>query len=82
MGARTFQVPTKIWNNISRSEQWSANQRFLDRTIARGDEIILATPPSKTSAHSFPAQELEYLKSHGYEASVDGTRMLKLLEWK
>lgn len=29
---------------MSEAERWAANQKLLDRMIARGDEIVLATP--------------------------------------
>ena len=44
LGARRFQIPTEVWNKMSPAEQWAANQKFLDRTILRGDSIRLATP--------------------------------------
>ena len=76
IGARRFNVPTWVWNKISPAEQWAANQRFLDRTIARGDEIILATPAGQARDGSFFARELTYLAGKGYTPSADGLRML------
>lgn len=35
-GGRTFSVPTDVWDAMSPEEQWAANQKFLDRAIARG----------------------------------------------
>ncbi len=34
--ARRFNVPDWVWNGMSDAERWAANQRFLDRAIARG----------------------------------------------
>ena len=44
LNARRFSIPTNVWNSMSKSEQWAANTKFLDRTIARGDNILLASP--------------------------------------
>jgi RHS repeat-associated protein len=76
LGARRLNVPQSVWDRWSDAERWSANQRFLDRTIARGDEITLATPYWQARAGSFFARELEYLAGKGYSPSKDGLRML------
>jgi tetratricopeptide (TPR) repeat protein len=47
LNARIFDIPTPIYNKMSEAERWAANQKFLDRAISRGDEIILATPLNK-----------------------------------
>lgn len=60
-----------------REERWTANQKFLDRMIVRGDEILLATPLDQVRPGSFFAKELEYLSSKGYIPSDDGTRLIK-----
>ncbi len=44
LGARRFNVPTKVWDRMTPAQQWAANRKFLDRMIARGDDIVLATP--------------------------------------
>ena len=44
IGARKFQIPPSVWNKMSAAEQWTANTKFLDRMILRGDKIRLATP--------------------------------------
>jgi RHS repeat-associated protein len=46
-GSRIFDVPSDAWNAMTTEEQWAANQRFLDRAIARGSEIRLATPAAE-----------------------------------
>jgi hypothetical protein len=76
LGARRFNIPTSVWNKMSPAQQWGANQKFLDRMIARGDEIVLATPAGQARAGSFFARELEYLAGKGYAPSADGLRML------
>jgi len=77
LGARRFNVPTNIWNKMSPAQQWAANQKFLDRMIARGDQVILATPANAARAGSFFARELQYLKSQGYQLADDGLSMFK-----
>ncbi len=34
-------------------EQWTANQKFLDRMISHGDNIRLATPLNKVKPDSY-----------------------------
>lgn len=60
---------------MSEIERWKANQKFLDRIIDRGDDIILATPLKKVRPGSYFARELEYLSSKGYVLSADGTKL-------
>jgi RHS repeat-associated protein len=71
-GGRTFQVPTKIWDSMSTTEQWAANQRFLDRAISRSSDIRLATPASRAREGSYFERELQYLQSNGYTVAPDG----------
>ena len=74
-GGRTFQVPKHIWDAWSPERQWAANQKFLDRAIARGSEIRLATPANAAREGSFYERELQYLTSKGYRPNEGGTRM-------
>ena len=78
IGARYFNVPSNIWAKMSPSEQWAANVKFLDRMIARGDKIVLATQVKSikevTGAYR---QELDYLVSKGYKLTSDGLRLVK-----
>lgn len=76
-GARRFNIPEDIWNKMSETERWTANQKFLDRMIARGDDVVLATPLDKVRPGSYYARELEYLSSKGYVPSADGSRLIK-----
>ncbi len=80
MGARRFNVPEPVWNKMSDAERWGANQKFLDRMISRGDEIVLATPLDRVRPGSYFARELEYMSSKGYRPSADGTRLIKAIE--
>jgi RHS repeat-associated protein len=71
-GARTFNVPTAIWNKMDDAARWGANQKFLDRAIQRGASLLLATDPSKIKAGSFLAREVKYLQGLGYKLVKDG----------
>lgn len=77
IGARTFQIPTKIWNKMTPAQQWEANQKFLDRMILRGDNIRLATPLNQVKPGSFYQKELNYLFDKGYKVSSDGLWLVK-----
>ena len=77
IGARTFQIPTKIWNKMTPAQQWGANQKFLDRMILRGDNIRLATPLNQVKPGSFYQKELNYLFDKGYKVSSDGLWLVK-----
>lgn len=76
LGHRWFDIPTQAWEKMSEAERWAANQKFLDRTISRGDEILLSTPLDKVRPGSYFARELEYLSSKGYRPNADGTRLV------
>ena len=39
LGANRFSIPTSVWAKMSTTARWAANQKFLDRAIARGDEF-------------------------------------------
>lgn len=70
-----FDVPESAWARMSPDEQWAANQRFLDRTIARGNEIRLSTRADRARPGSFYERELEYLISKAYMPNRRGTRL-------
>ena len=78
IGAKKFSIPTEIWNKMSPAEQWAANQKFLDRAILRGDDILLSNPVKNINDVSGAfRQELDYLINKGYKLNFDGTKMLK-----
>jgi hypothetical protein len=77
LGARRFSVPTSVWNKMTDAQRWVANQRFLDRMIRRGDDILLATPLEKVRPGSYFQRELDYLFGKGYRLSPDGTRFIR-----
>jgi hypothetical protein len=71
-GHRYFYVQEKP-NSV---KEWRANRKFLDRTILRGDRIVLSTPAYWAKMRTGFSRELAYLKSRGYTVSHGGTRML------
>ena len=77
MGARHFNVPTNIWNKMTPAQQWTANQKFLDRMILRGDNIRLATPLDLVRPGSFYQMELNYLFGQGYRVSSNGLWLIR-----
>lgn len=77
IGARTFQIPIKIWDKMTPAQKWGANQKFLDRMILRGDNIRLATPLNQVKPGSFYQKELNYLFDKGYKVSSDGLWLVK-----
>ncbi|MFN0062272.1 MAG: FG-GAP-like repeat-containing protein [Myxococcaceae bacterium] len=76
LNARAFNVPTRFWDAMSKEAQWAANQRFLDRAIRRGDEIILTVPKKDVRPLSSLERELDYLGGRGYRFSHDGRSMI------
>jgi hypothetical protein len=76
LGARRFNIPTSVWNKMSEAERWAANTKFLNRMIARGDDVILATRADLAKPGSYFARELEYLLSKGFKISEDGLRLI------
>lgn len=79
LGVRHFNIPTPIWKAMSPPERWAANQRFLDRAIRRGDDIILATPLEQVhiGQGTYYEKELDYLLDRGYVVSSDGRHLVR-----
>ncbi len=78
LNARRLNIPANIWNKMTPAEQWAANVKFLDRTIARGDIIVLANPVKNINDVSgFFRRELDYLIEKGYRLSKDGTQLIR-----
>lgn len=76
LGAKRFNIPTPIWEKMSDAQRWGANQKFLDRLIQRGDEVILTTPIGKISPGTYLEREVNYLLGKGYQAADQGSRMV------
>ena len=76
LDARRFEVPPETWERMTPAERWEANRKFLDRTISRGDEIVLSNPASQAKPGTTFYDEIKYLESRGYRVSDDGLHML------
>lgn len=74
--ANYFSIPKPVWDDMSEAEHWAANQRFLDRAIARGDDFVLASD-ALTRSSGYYLKELQYLFAHGYEFNNIGNRLIK-----
>jgi RHS repeat-associated protein len=40
LGAKSFNIPTSVWEKMSEAERLAANDKFLDRAISRGQTFI------------------------------------------
>ena len=77
IGAKRFNIPSNVWNKMTEAECWTVNQKFLDRAIAHGGDIMLDKPIKDISSVSGELRkELDYLSHRGYELSRDGSRMI------
>jgi len=78
LGAKSFQIPNAIAEKLGPEKVWEANVKFLDRMIARGDNIILDAPIKSVSDVSGGfRKELDYLVKKGFQLNKDGTMMVK-----
>lgn len=64
--ARHFEVTSSGWQVLGQfGLQWVENKHFLDRTLLRGDPIILSTSPRLARRGSSFSMELRYLALQG-----------------
>lgn len=80
-GDRYFNIPDKEWDKITagmdKKEIFEKfNKPFIDRTITRGDKIVLSNPVTKVKPGSYFEMELKYLYSKGYRPAADGLSLL------
>lgn len=75
LGSRSFNVPRDIRAKMSAAERWAANQRFLDRIVARGDDVVMSTYLGNVRPGSTLERELQYLIGRGYQVLDDGWRL-------
>jgi hypothetical protein len=82
IGARRFHIPKHIQAKMTLDEVWAANRKFLDRTILRGDDIVLSTPAHLAEKGTFFARELDYLLNvrKAYRLSDDGLCLIRLAD--
>ena len=75
--ARVFSLPDNVWRNMSETEIWEANKKFLDRTFKKGHDVLLATPFDKARKGSYFEKELSYMTTEkGYTLSSDGKKLI------
>lgn len=67
----------KLWDSLTKEEQWKLNKAFLDAAAERGDSIVLASKLIEAKAGSYFRKEIDYLISKGYKVSDDGATMVK-----
>lgn len=77
LGAHRFNIPREIWEKMTLAERWAANQKFLDRTIARGDRVVFSSPLSEARPGSWFAREIDYLISKGFSPNAAGTELVR-----
>lgn len=80
IGGNYFDIG-RLWRVLNDRIVWKWNRWFLDRAVARGDDIVLSKPfdPSRDAA-SWLAREVAYLETkYGYHISSDGLRMVLTL---
>lgn len=65
-----------VWAKMTSAEQRAANQKFLDRAIAKGSRILLKTSVQDAQPGSAYEWELRYLYAHGYRPTKDGLEMV------
>ena len=74
--ARRFEIPPEAWKAMMPEAQWTANVKLLDRTIARGDTIVLSNNAHSVNPISYFVKEILYLQKKGYSIYADGFSMI------
>jgi len=72
MGAKVFDIPTEIYNAMSKEERWRANVKFLDRGIKAKATFMLVTHRKEIRKGTALENEINYLLTQGYQWSDDG----------
>ena len=76
VGAKFFQIPTNVWNQMTKAEQWAANQKFLDRAISQGGHFILESSKKVSEYGPYLQKEIKYLLENGYKFVENGTKLI------
>lgn len=77
VNARFYSLPTELYRSLTAQERWWANEKFIDRQIARGSEIILSTKVDLKTISATFKKEYEYLLEKGFSLTEDGLRMIR-----
>ena len=62
---------------MSETERWEANKKFLDRTIKRGDDVILSNSIQTARPGSTFAKEIKYFLQNSYKIAENGWKLTK-----
>jgi len=79
LGASFFQIATSVWDTMSATQQWAANQKFIDDMIRQGKHFIFSSNAYDTlrnAANSPFADEIRYLERMGYVIVENGWKMI------
>jgi hypothetical protein len=78
LGVKSLNIPQHIYDKMTPAQQWAANQKMLDRAIARGGDFLFDKPIKDiNSITGGLRQELNYLSEKGFKLSLDGWSMTK-----
>jgi RHS repeat-associated protein len=78
LGVKSLNIPRHIYDKMSPAQQWAANQKMLDRAIARGGDFLFDKPIKDINAVTGGLRkELNYLTQQGFRLSSDGWSMTK-----
>ena len=77
LGAQVFSIAKVVWNTMSSTAQWAANQAFLDKTIQAGQKFTLSANAYKAVPGTSFYKEIQYLLAHGYKIVEYGWGMIK-----
>jgi RHS repeat-associated protein len=75
--ARVFTIQAGAWNKLTASQQWTLNQQFLDKSIAKGHEFIFSVNAYSARVGTYLYSEIQYLIENGYRIIDEGWRMIK-----
>jgi len=78
LGVKYFSIKPEIWQKMSDAERLAANNKFLDRAIARGDTSVLTMSVKDALQRGgvWLRHEIQYLMSRGYSVGSDGRSLV------
>jgi hypothetical protein len=78
---KSLDIPRHIYNKMTPAQQWAANQKMLDRAIARGGDFLFDKPIKDiNSVTGGLRRELNYLSEKGFTLSADGWSMTRAVK--
>jgi hypothetical protein len=78
LGAKSFSVPSSVWEKMSEAEKLAANDKFLDRAISRGQTFVVTmnVTDALRKGGVWLRHEIEYLMARGYTIGSDGRSLV------